>query len=631
MAALWDKDAKTFLITDAGSVKDRALSLGIYKRTPDFNKVTQTYKEQRRLPFGLSTKEDIYAFAGRSENGDLYMRGTKHESNWVRKKDTEYYPGKGKKSEDRRYFGGLFSSGKDYDRDGEIIGTREGDLFGSTRWSKSKDGRHESLEHDDFGGWHRSRREAIGLPDGRRETWRTMERHVGSYSMTIAPSQDGTQETKTRSLGRLAGRAIFERAVTYDFETGQKTTRYGGLLRRILPRPKPSPISARDMDAYHIRRDAAQAAGNAWSDHALGLKGNEGMELSSSDRAARFKEGLQNQGRATNRVSDWVEERQAEHEASSRQPIPFRTGAVARHHDTLRDVSVGESSSDTLVASNRSERSATLSSSSIASDKAVASNGSDVEKAPSVSSLRVTRPASVGLRDLPSLPPDTPLRHIKAQERMAREANRSSNENDADDESDVGTTTANTRKKPRKQAFVEKSVASDSSQDGAPPTRKPARVVKTRERAGADRTGTVTDRNLTDKDLAGAVNPRPVPKDFKIGRLSTTAGKAPAGLGDDSSDDQSAASSRAKGRTGLPTTQQTPRFDRLSDNDLAGVVNTRRVSKDFKIGRISSAVGEVPPGLGDDSDSDSGPIPGKRNLDSRSDHSRARGAASFAD
>lgn len=357
MAADWDKEAKTFVVAEGKTGNKHDRFGGLFGRRRIVDKKAGKATDHRSAFFGLWSKDDTYSLVETSkEKGAVYRRTHKTSSNGFRTKDTEYYPDRGKKSEDRRYLGGLFTSGVGYDTDGEIIRRSDGDFMGKTTWRKSTDSRTQTFEQDDLFGWYRKKQESLALPGDTAVKWRTMERRIGSYEMTIKTSDGGTKETRTHGFGRALGKTwLFSRTSVYDFKTGEKTTTYKGLFG-LLDRGgerKGRPISPKEMQKYQERVAQKEKVADAWERHALGLSDTASVSTEASDHRSMFQEKLRDIGsdRAEHReekLSAWLDnEAEVHKETLAREKSPDRSGRRVSFGKELDPVGFDESASAT--------------------------------------------------------------------------------------------------------------------------------------------------------------------------------------------------------------------------------------------------------------------------------------------
>jgi hypothetical protein len=339
MAADWQKETKTFSVADGKNGTKENVWWPVYGRLRTVDK-NRTATDSRSWLSGLWSRKDDYVWAGQHEGRDVYRRTQKTSFNGFRTKTATYHPTQGKSSEERRYPLG-FRFGHTYDVEGQMLSRSYSDVFGSVKESRTPDGRKLTFEQSDLGTWHRKRQEAVGLPDGRAVRWRTMERHLGSYSMEIEPDKNG--ETKTLSFGKLLGkgwlfegkthydfdgngettsrkfgrlkfggreRYLFERGTHYNFEKRTKDTSYSVLFGIRRQTKEGVPLSEGDIKKAlkkasinkHVVRSAENAeADKAWSVHAAG-----GRPGASRNPATPFKAGLDQFGAARASVDNWL-------------------------------------------------------------------------------------------------------------------------------------------------------------------------------------------------------------------------------------------------------------------------------------------------------------------------------------
>lgn len=356
MAADWDKEAKTFVVADGKTGNKHDRFGGLFGRRRIVDKKAGKATDRRSAFFGLWSKDDTYSLVETSkEKGAVYRRTHKTSFNGFRTKDTEYYPDRGKKSEDRRYLGGLFTSGVGYDTDGEIIRRSDGDFMGKTTWRKSKDSRTQTFEQDDLFGWYSKKQESLALPGDTAVKWRTMERRVGSYEMTIKTSEGGTKETRTHGFGRALGKTwLFSRTSVYDFKTGEKTTTYKGLFG-LLDRGgerKGRPISPKEMEKYQERVAQKERVADAWERHALGLSDTASVSTDASDHHSMFREKLRDIGSERGESSKeslhaWLDsEAEGYKKTLSREKRPDRGSRRVSFDKELDGIDFGESASE---------------------------------------------------------------------------------------------------------------------------------------------------------------------------------------------------------------------------------------------------------------------------------------------
>jgi len=357
MAADWDKEAKTFVVAEGKSGNKHDRFGGLFGRRRIVDKKAGKATDHRSAFFGLWSKDDTYSLVETSkEKGAVYRRTHKTSSNGFRTKDTEYYPDRGKKSEDRRYLGGLFTSGVGYDTDGEIIRRSAGDFMGKTTWRKSTDSRKQTFEQDELFGWYSKKQESLGLPGDTAVKWRTMERRIGSYEMTIKTSDGGTKETRTHGFGRALGKTwLFSRTSVYDFKTGEKTTTYKGLFG-LLDRGgerKGRPISPKEMQKYQERVAQKEKVADAWERHALGLSDTASVSTDASYHRSMFQEKLRDIGsdrteHSKESLHAWLDsEAEGYKETLSRKKRPDRGSRRVSFDKELGSIDFGESASET--------------------------------------------------------------------------------------------------------------------------------------------------------------------------------------------------------------------------------------------------------------------------------------------
>lgn len=354
MAADLHKEAKTFGVAEdkSGNKEDSYGRIYSRRRTVDWK--NETAKSQTEWLFGLRSSEENYVWAGQQGGLDVFRRTHKTSFNGFRTKTAEYHPNKGKKSERRSYLGGLYKSGVEYDTDGEVLGTSQSNPVSAVRVSRTPDGRSVTHEQEDFGGWHYNRREALVHPNGTVEKWRTMERHVGSYSMKVVPDKDGKGETKTRGFGNLFGKNwLFKHSVHYNFETGLKTVEYSGLFN-LRRRTKERPMTEKELQKAETRRDLRENIDNTWRRHAAGMHGPQRDSLAGRDPSEVFAEGLQERGAlkadSPSRLNDWLNGSQmpiTSGQKASRGRTKGRLSETTRHDSVDSDtIALGESATE---------------------------------------------------------------------------------------------------------------------------------------------------------------------------------------------------------------------------------------------------------------------------------------------
>lgn len=356
MAADWDKEAKTFVVAEGETGNKHDRFGGLFGRRRIVDKKAGKATDHRSAFFGLWSKDDTYSLVETSkEKGAVYRRTHKTSFNGFRTKDTVYYPDRGKKSEDRRYLGGLFTSGVGYDTDGEIIRRSDGDFMGKTIWTKSTDSRTQTLEHDELFGWYHKKQESLALPGDAAVKWRTMERRIGSYEMTIKTSKGGAVETRTHGFGRALGKTwLFSRTSVYNFETEKKTTTYKGLFG-LLDRGgerKGRPISPKEMQKYRERVAQKERVAGAWERHALGLSDTASVSTDASDHRSMFQEKLRDIGsdreeNSKESLHAWLDsEAEGYKETLSRKKRPGGSSRRVSFNKELDAIDFGESASE---------------------------------------------------------------------------------------------------------------------------------------------------------------------------------------------------------------------------------------------------------------------------------------------
>lgn len=521
MAANWDKEAKTFVVPEGRTGNKRNVLGGLFGRIRTVDKRAGAATDHRYVFFGLWSKDDTYSFVQTSEQGAVFRRTHKTSFNGFRTKDTEYYPDRGKRSENRRYLGGLFTSGVGYDTDGEIISRSDGDFMGKTTWSKSRDSRTQTFEQDDLFGWYGRKQESLALPGDNAVKWRTVERRIGSYEMKIQTSKDGALETRTHGFGRVLGKNwLFSRTSVYNFETGIKTTKYRGLFgfRDRGGDGKDRPISPKEMQKHQERMAQKEKAANAWEKHALGLSDTASVTAEAADHSSMFEQklhGLESGrgGNSKDSLDAWLDREVEEHKETLSGK--GRTDSVRRRvsfSKELDPVRAGESASHLGLETPEAS--------------------SSVPRRPLIEYNGVL------------LPPDTP-RHLLPGKGTAKR------------------TTLGPERKTTHLSTSEKTGAADlSDSDSGPdvstkgaPVRKPLASK---------------ERHPSDKDLAGIVAEAPPARGGKVTGLKNTSWKT--GLADLSDDNDSASEVSAKEpRRGTPSPT---REERPSGKNLAGIVES---------------------------------------------------------
>ena len=357
MAANWDKEAKTFVVAEGETGNKHDRFVGLFGRRRIVDKTAGTAIDRRSAVFGLWSKNDTYSLVETSrEQGSLYRRTHGTSFNGFRTKDTEYYPSRGKKSEERRYLGGLLTSGVGYDTDGEIIRRSKGDFMGKVTWAKSTDSRTQASEHEELFGWYHKKQQSLALPGDKAVKWRTMERRIGSYEMTIKATKDGAVETRTHGFGRTFGKNwLFSRTSVYNFETGQKTTTYKGLFGLLTREGERNgrPINAKEKQKYQERVAQKDRASDAWEKHTLSLSNTAGVATPVSDHGSIFEGKLRElgSGREANSkqsLDAWLDrEVEGNKAALGREERPARDRKRVSFDKELAPIAFGESARET--------------------------------------------------------------------------------------------------------------------------------------------------------------------------------------------------------------------------------------------------------------------------------------------
>ncbi|OCP23570.1 MULTISPECIES: hypothetical protein [unclassified Ensifer] len=260
MAADIHKDVKEKTVRAGGLLNKQNVYGRIYGKVQKASKDGKKLSTQTEWFFGLRRSEEKFVFDRLGEDGEsIFHRTQKVSFNGLRTKISNYNESSGKKSEHRRYLGGLFKTAYEYDLDGRVTKSSFSDPVGTV--TRSIKGRELYHEEKNFGGLHSSRQVALWSPDGDDVKWRTMERKIGPYSMKIKLDAVGNGETKTHVFGRLFGKKLFEHEVHYNFDTKKKTIHYKGFFR---VRDKYVDLTDEELEKFEERKEREEAVLREW-------------------------------------------------------------------------------------------------------------------------------------------------------------------------------------------------------------------------------------------------------------------------------------------------------------------------------------------------------------------------------
>ncbi|MEI2387435.1 hypothetical protein [Breoghania sp. JC706] len=352
------KREKTFAVPEGDTGTDLKRYGSLYGRDRTVNRDAGIATNDRSLFGGWWSKEEDYTWRGKGRDGgvhdggldgDIYARTRKKEKNPLRTREVEYHPDGSHKSVKRQYPLG-FHATDTYDEGGEQLSRERGDFIGSTKWSKTPDGKRQTFEQTDLFGWYGKTQQALGRPDGGAQHWRTTHRRLGRYEMNVVPDANGKGETKVRSWGkrkagaedeivppkngrgqgRAKGRPLFERSVHYDFENMTKqVTRKFLWFERTRP---PKALSPKERQKIELRQGQKRQSEATWQRHATGGARGSGKDAGREAAPISLEAALKSReapsaAERDSRLDDWLKATPPNAAAAAEHGSPERAGA----------------------------------------------------------------------------------------------------------------------------------------------------------------------------------------------------------------------------------------------------------------------------------------------------------------